>query len=163
MSKPSLPECLSTPEANIVDISIEHWNPQDHHENLLKNTPCVVLPAFANQTVDIGAHEATSSMCEDENTLDEDEDTLDDPFHAHFTTHEDEFFHEDEEEFFDTEEEEFFDTEEKEEPEPTKRGGNDILPSSTSKPKHVSMHGHEFHITMQCIPNAKAFNRAVLL
>ena len=39
MSKPTMNECLNWPEDRITDISIENWNPQDHHEDSLSSTP----------------------------------------------------------------------------------------------------------------------------
>ena len=43
VTKPTLSEYLNTPGSDIVDISIEHWSPQDHHEELLRNTPGVTI------------------------------------------------------------------------------------------------------------------------
>ena len=39
MSKPTMNEHLNWPEDRIMDISIENWNPQDHHEDSLSSTP----------------------------------------------------------------------------------------------------------------------------
>ena len=41
VTNPTLSEYINTPDKDIVDISIDNWNPQDHHEELLKNTPGV--------------------------------------------------------------------------------------------------------------------------
>ena len=52
VSKHTLKECLDTPEEDIVDIAIEHWNPQEHHEELLSNTPPIQLDHNVNYTIE---------------------------------------------------------------------------------------------------------------
>ena len=42
VTKPLLEEYLNTPEEDILDIALEYWDPQQHHEYLLSNTPPVV-------------------------------------------------------------------------------------------------------------------------
>ena len=47
VEKPTMQEYLHTPEENIVDIALENWNPQEHHEELLETKPSIALPVTA--------------------------------------------------------------------------------------------------------------------
>ena len=49
VTKPTLKEYLDTPEEEILDIAIEHWNPQEHNEESLEYTPPIPLPNQINK------------------------------------------------------------------------------------------------------------------
>ena len=44
VSKPTLQEYLDTPEEEVLDIALEHWNPQEHNEESLENSPSIPIP-----------------------------------------------------------------------------------------------------------------------
>jgi hypothetical protein len=90
VSKPTLSEYLNASESTIVDISIENWNPQEHHEALLQNIPSIEIPVMAHQTI---SHDMTGSVTSEEiNFITQFDEDFEDPFSAFFTCQEDEFF-----------------------------------------------------------------------
>ena len=96
VTKPTLAEYINTPENDIVDISIENWSPQDHHEDLLKTTPGVEILSSVNHTSTMNA-----SIMEPEAII-----NLISQFDDDNGNHSPTFFDCDEDEFFDASNEE---------------------------------------------------------
>ena len=86
-----------------MDISIENWNPQDHHEELLKNTLGVTIPTCIYQATTL--EEANIEPEETLNLIAQFDNTNGSSSPSFFDCDEDELFdiqHEEEKVFHDT-------------------------------------------------------------
>ncbi len=78
ISKPTMEEYLKTPEESILDVAIEHWNPQEHTQDMLHKKP----PVQVNQIACINQEEINNLIYDpvDMNVIETFFDTYDEEF-----------------------------------------------------------------------------------